>query len=162
MSIELTEAQQQYLTTLLQQRKVLYKDEEKELKMISSILDQIGGELIVVPFGDDGVNGDTIWIPECNVPHIPNMTRSQLKLAFAKKEWKDCGYDDRLTTERSVDKLMGEEGYTGFAGGWVIKKSVYDKIMRDTSDLPFNNDTECYATNRTIKTMIKTNAVDII
>lgn len=162
MSIKLTDQQEQYLTSLLQQRKVLYKDDERESTMIASILDQISDEMVVVPFGKDGVMGDSVWCPEFNVPYTPNMTRNELKMAFMKKEYAEMGFEEELKNDINVSSFMVEEGFDDFRGGWVIKKKEYDKIMKLGDDMPCGNDSTVYVVNRTLKTAIRDNAVAVI
>lgn len=117
---------------------------------ISDFSVEVVGELIAVPFGIDGLAGDSGWEGSLTQPYT-NQTFNELRdnmVNVLQKEWK---MDSAENAEMEWEDMYADE----LMGYWIIPKSIYNTFgMPDCG-----SDSATYAAIRAFKTFIQKNAI---
>lgn len=107
------------------------------------------GELVAIPFGSDGLDGDSVWDGGLDQPYT-NQDFAELEANMVdvlQKKWEmDSKESAQLEWDESFDDLVGY---------WIVPKLILDMF-----DFPnVGNDSAVYAMTRTFKAYIQKNAI---
>ena len=111
-------------------------------------------ELVVVPYlnNESKTEGDSAITIETTIPYEDGMTVSDLHEKTLKVIGGDWGFDvDSMPLNELAAEVFGS--HNGVVGGFVIKKSLHEKVLRSSSDV--SNDSDVYNMVYTMKCMIQ-------